>query len=118
MTEECLIKKCKDGVWRTSLNPTVCCYERKAHPPNTIVSTAMSEDLCVKASLECKENGGEARLELSMKNFCAQYVTQHEVEEIKNLVEKTFLKDCKTDSSEQTSNQLLRGIARLEYPGK
>ena len=69
----------------------------------------MSPDHCVKASLECMEEMGEARLLLSMKNFCAEYATQEQVEEIKGLIEKIVEKSCNTDGSVK-DNKSLPGI--------
>ena len=106
-TEECLVRKCKMGVWRSSLAPDLCCYQGKAYSPGTIVSSTMSLDHCVKASLECMEEMGEAKLLLNMKNFCAEYATQEQVEEIKGLIEKTDEKSCYTDGSEEGHKSLL-----------
>jgi len=112
LTEGCLKRTCKGGVWRTSLESSVCCYEGKAYPTDTILSTTMSEDHCVKASIECKEDGGKARMTLGMENFCADYATQEQVEEIKDLLVKAFEPNCETadhESSEPTKVVLRLG---------
>jgi len=116
-TEECLIKKCKGGIWRTSLDSSVCCYEGKAYHPNTIVSTTMSEDQCGKATVECKEDMGDARLELSVKNFCA-IATKEQVAEIKDLLEKTSEKKCDTESVEAKINQPVRDLLLVDSTGQ
>merc|ERR1719153_1322247 len=79
-TEFCLLKKCKGGVWRTSLDPSLCCYEGQAFSPNTTVTTTMSEDNCVKASVNCMVDRGNAK--------------QEQAEDIKMLLKKSIEKNC------------------------
>ena len=98
-TEGCLKRTCKGGVWRTALDTALCCYEGKAFPVGTIASTTWSEDHCVEARVECKEEDGEARMVLGMENFCAEYATQEQVEEIKDLLVNTFEDVCGTADS-------------------
>ena len=59
--------------------------------------------------MECKEDRGEGRLELSVKNLCADYATQEQLADIKNLVEKKFVTKCLTEPVEAKSDQHLRG---------
>ena len=94
------------GVWRSSLAPDLCCYQGKAYSPGTIVSSTMSLDHCVKAGLECMEQMGETKLLLNMKNFCAEYATQEQVEDIKDLIEKTIEKSCYTEGSGEANTSV------------
>merc|ERR1712179_350644 len=110
----CLKKQCKGGVWRTSLDTTVCCYNGKDYSPNTIVSTTMSKDHCLRATMECKEDRGEGRLELSVKNLCAHYATQEQLADIKNLVEKKFVTNCLTEPVEAKADQPLRDLLLVD----
>ena len=44
----------------------------------------MSKDGCVKADIDCVEEiPGQAKMILSMKNYCEEFATQEQVEEIK-----------------------------------
>jgi len=85
--EGCLLRTCKAGVWRTSLAGNLCCYERTAYTINTTISSSMSKDGCVKADIDCVEEiPGQAKMILSMKNYCEEYATQEQIEEIKELL--------------------------------
>jgi len=87
VTEGCLQRICKAGVWRTSLANNICCYERTAYTINTTISSSMSEDGCVRAAIDCvEETPGIAKTILSMENFCKNYATKEQVEEIKNII--------------------------------
>ena len=47
----------------------------------------MSKDGCVKADIDCVEEiPGQAKMILSMKNYCEEYATQEQIEEIKELL--------------------------------
>jgi len=87
--EGCLLRTCKAGVWRTSLAGNLCCYERTAYTINTTISSSMSKDGCVKADIDCVEEiPGQAKMILSMKNYCEEFATQEQIEEIKELLER------------------------------
>merc|ERR1712055_337674 len=87
ISEGCLLRTCKAGVWRTSLAGNLCCYERTAYTINTTISSSMSKDGCVKADIDCVEEiPGQAKMILSMKNYCDGFATQEQMEEIKELL--------------------------------
>jgi len=87
ISEGCLLRTCKAGVWRTSLVGNLCCYERKAFTINTTISSTMSRNGCVKANIDCVEEiPGQAKIILSMKNYCEEYATEEQMEEIKELL--------------------------------
>jgi len=89
ISEGCLLRTCKAGVWRTSLAGNLCCYERTAYTINTTISSSMSKDGCVKADIDCVEEiPGQAKMILSMKNYCEEFATQEQIEEIKELLER------------------------------
>ena len=56
----------------------------------------------MKASVECKEEEGKARMILGMENFCAEFGTQEQVEEIKDLLGKSMEQKCETASPVDT----------------
>jgi len=69
--EGCLLRTCKDKVWRSSLLSTICCYDGKPYTINTTISSTMSEDGCAKAAIDCvEETPGNAKMVLSVKNNC------------------------------------------------
>merc|ERR1712179_503773 len=87
ISEGCLLRTCKAGMWRTALAGNLCCYKRTAYTINTTISSTMSKDGCVKADIDCVEEiPGQAKTILSMKNYCEEYATQEQIEEIKELV--------------------------------
>jgi len=87
ISEGCLLRTCKAGVWRTSLAGNLCCYERTAYTINTTISSSMSKDGCVKVDIDCVEEiPGQAKMILSMKNYCEEFATQEQIEEIKELL--------------------------------
>ena len=61
----------------------------------------MSEDGCVKAALDCvEETPGNAKTVLSVKNYCEDYATKDQLEEIKEMM----LEIMKTESECQEEN--------------
>merc|ERR1719435_489388 len=87
ISEGCLLRTCKAGVWRTALAGNLCCYEGTAYTITTTISSSMSKDGCVKADIDCVEEiPGQARMILSTKNYCEEYATQEQIEEIKELL--------------------------------
>jgi len=89
ISEGCLLRTCKAGVWRTSLAGNLCCYERTAYTINTTISSSMSKDGCVKVDIDCVEEiPGQAKMILSMKNSCEEFATQEQMGEIKELLER------------------------------
>ena len=69
-TEGCLKQTCKNGVWRPSLEMTVCCFEREAFPPNTTITAITTKDGCTKSSMECIPDGDKAKMVLKLENSC------------------------------------------------
>jgi len=66
----------------------MCCFDKKAYNPNTTISSKISVDGCIKAALDCVEDtsNGNAKIELSMKNYCEDFATKDQVEEIRNML--------------------------------
>ena len=47
----------------------------------------MSEDGCAKASIDCvEETPGSAKTVLSVRNYCEDYATKDQLEEIKDML--------------------------------
>ena len=47
----------------------------------------MSEDGCAKAAIDCvEETPGNAKMVLSVKNYCEDYATKNQMEEIKEMM--------------------------------
>merc|ERR1712142_1292591 len=85
--EGCLLNTCKSDTWRSSLVPNKCCYDREAYSINTTIYSSMSEDGCAKGSLYCvEETPGIAKTVLSVKNYCEDYATKDQLEEIKKIL--------------------------------
>merc|ERR1719376_1991079 len=61
----------------------MCCYEKKAYSINTTISSSMSEEGCAKASIDCvEETPGNAKMILTVENYCEDYANKDQVEEI------------------------------------
>merc|ERR1712179_390120 len=108
ITEGCLQRTCKEGVWRTSLAESLCCYERRLYTINTTISSIMSRDGCVRAAIDCVEDiPGHANLIHSMRNSC---------EEEQNIAEDCpvgyFGEPCKCfeDNIRYFQNNIVKGV--------
>ena len=100
--EGCLQRTCKTSVWVSSLVSNMCCYERVAYTINTTISSSMSEDGCVKAVINCvEETPGNAKMVVSMTNYCEDYATEDQVEELKEML----LKEMDPGSGCQSENE-------------
>jgi len=87
VTEGCLQRTCKLNIWRSSLVSNKCCYEREAYYINTTIYSSMSKDGCAEASIDCvEETPGNAKTVLSVKNYCDDYATKEQLEEIKEIL--------------------------------
>merc|ERR1719481_2040711 len=87
VTEGCLLRTCKFNIWRSSLISTKCCYNREAYSINTTIYSSISDDGCAKAALDCvEETPGIAKTVLSVKNYCEDYATKDQLEEIKEIL--------------------------------
>ena len=105
-------------MWRTSLAGNLCCYEGTPYTINTTISSSMSKDGCVKADIDCVEEiPGQAKMMLSMKNYCEEYATQEQVEEIKELLvsQREAGGGCQgeEDEEEEKEGMNCRFIAKL-----
>ena len=95
-----MVKKCKVGL--------ICCYQDPAHSSSSMF-LGMSVKDCDTDSLECKQGMGEERNVLSV-SFRADYASQEQVEEIRDLLEKAVMKICRDkDLIGENSIPSLRG---------
>ena len=106
--EGCLLQTCKDKVWRSSPVSNICCYDRKPYNINTTISSTISEDGCAKAAIDClEEKPGNAKMVLSVKNYCEDYATKDQVETIKEMIkpESECLEENVESKDEKEGNQ-------------
>ena len=94
ISEGCIRKTCKNGVWRSSLDSMICCYEGKPYSPGSSVATVLSEDGCGAAHHHCQLQDGQAVLLLTVDNRCSEYATQEQASEIRSLIEKYLEIKC------------------------
>ena len=81
----------------------LCCYDRVAYTINSTISSSMSKDGCVRANIDCvHETAGEAKMILSVKNFCKNYATKEAMKEMKDMIVKQMevKEQCKEDEKE------------------
>jgi len=110
--EGCLLRTCKDKVWRSSLASNICCYDGKPYTINTTISYTMSEDGCAKAAIDCvEETPDNAKMVLSVKNYCEDYATKDQMEEIKEMMldKKKEESGCQEENVEEDPKVLLIG---------
>jgi len=69
LSESCLRQTCISGIWKTSLDRSVCCSSGVAFSTNTTISTTRSEDGCVKVQVDCVEEGGHAKQVVNIENL-------------------------------------------------
>ena len=63
-----------------------CCYDREPYPKNTTITTTVTEDGCVKATIECAEDLDKAMMILHTENYCEDYSTAEKDAELKQLL--------------------------------
>jgi len=106
--EGCLLRTCKDKVWRSSLASNICCYDGKPYTINTTISYTMSEDGCAKAAIDCvEETPGNTKMVLSVKNNCEDYATKDQQEDIKEMMVDTMKAEsvCQEENVEMTDEK-------------
>lgn len=104
-TEGCIRLTCKKGVWRTSLDSSVCCYDGAPYTPgDTVITTVQG---CSQATLVCQDHPhNRPTLALQVENKCGKYATKEHVKQLKEMVEDyTETKGCqqKNTTSETTT---------------
>jgi len=115
-TEGCLKKTCKTSVWRTSMDESLCCYDREPYQKNTTIT--VTEDGCIKATIECVEDGDKAMMILHTENYCVDHSTVEQVEDIKQLlIEHMDQKGCNKDSKTNTTTEFSTGESPLMFLG-
>jgi len=103
-TEGCLKHTCKSGVWRTSLDQNLCCYQREAFKPGSTITTSPSADGCATTSIVCEFHNNIARAIIKHNNWCA--IPSYKNSDI-DLVEKM-------GHIEEKADRLVEGIDLLE----
>ena len=92
----------------SSLVSEICCYERKPYKINTAIFSSMSKDGCTKAVIDCvEETPGNAKMVLSVKNYCEDYATKDQLEEIKEMMLETVKAEsaCQEENMESTDEK-------------
>ena len=77
---------CKAGVWRSSLDASICCYNRQPYHPNTTITA--TEDGCATAVIYCTQEDDVANVVLQVENKCGEHSTNEQVQEIKHFLVK------------------------------
>merc|ERR1712106_760166 len=109
-TEGCLKNTCKASIWRTSMDGALCCYDRAPYQKNTTITSTVTEDGCVRATIKCGEDGDKAMMILHTENYCEDHSTVEQVAEIKQLLiehmdQKGCDKDSKTNATDDFSTE-------------
>ena len=68
------------------MDGSLCCYDREPYQKNTTITSSVTEDGCVKATIECGEDGGKAMMIVHTENYCEDHSTVEQVAEIKQLL--------------------------------
>jgi len=117
ITEGCLQRVCKGGVWRTSLVRSSCCYERVAYPVNTTIISTMSEDQCVRATVKCVQGEHDnVKVVMKVENNCADYATKDQMNDIKDLlVKKNMNTKCQAGIYPATTMTMQNNSVSLKW---
>ena len=68
----------------------------------------MSEDGCAKAAIDCvEETPGNAKMVLSVKNYCEDYATKDQLKDIKEMILDTMKAEsgCQEENVEKTDEK-------------
>ena len=106
MTEGCLKKTCKGGVWRSSIAREICCFNGKAFNPGSTISTATGPG-CASAVLRCELEDGLAKTMLQDQSTCGGYATVEQVQEIKEMLEDYFAGKIYVSAGQHTYHHLV-----------
>ena len=68
------------------MDEALCCYDRAPYQKNTTITSAVTENGCVKATIKCGEDGDKAMMILHTENYCVDHSTVEQVAEIKQLL--------------------------------
>eukprot|EP00092_Neocalanus_flemingeri_P017335 GFUD01018750.1.p1 GENE.GFUD01018750.1~~GFUD01018750.1.p1 ORF type:complete len:194 (-),score=32.26 GFUD01018750.1:135-716(-) len=107
--EGCLRITCKNGVWRPSLEETVCCYQRQAYTPHTIITATTAQDGCTTSSIECRLDSGNAKMIVQVENSCP-IASQDQFEGLQDMLKEQMSEideldcSCQTESTSSTTS--------------
>jgi hypothetical protein len=106
----CLLHKCKSGVWRPSLDASVCCYNGETYPFNSTITTITSEDSCITTLLECQEDGVKTIItQHRNKKGCSPPASSKQIREIKCMLKQQILeKGCSSSASPEINTSSLK----------
>ena len=68
------------------MDGALCCYDRAPYQKNTTITSTVTEDGCVRATIKCGEDGDKAMMILHTENYCEDHSTVEQVAEIKQLL--------------------------------
>ena len=66
------------------MDGSLCCYDREPYQKNTTITSTVTEDGCVKATIECGEDDDKAMMILHTEKYCKEHSTVEQVTEIKH----------------------------------
>ena len=92
----CIIQTCKSGVWRPSLDKTVCCFNGEPFQFGSRITTINSSDNCTTTTLECEEDGIKTRIDQNRgKAGCSGPASKKEIREMKCMLKEHMEKSGK-----------------------
>jgi len=102
-TEGCIRYTCKKGVWRTSLDTGLCCYEGVPYQPGERVVT--TKEGCSQATITCLDQGNTPTLALQVENMCGEVATRDQMDQLKDMVEDHVdTKGCQEQTTPSGTN--------------
>jgi len=105
----CITQTCKAGVWRPSLDKTVCCFNGEPFQFGSRITTVNSSDNCTTTTLECEEDGVKTRIDQNRgKAGCSGPASTKEIREMKCMLkehmEKSGFDGCLDKSRQQSES--------------
>ena len=78
----------------------------------------MSEDGCAKAAIDCvEETPGNAKMVLSVKNYCEDYATKDQLEDIKEIMKaESECQEENMESKDEKEGMPYYSNQSLSYP--
>jgi hypothetical protein len=71
-----------NGRWKSSINEDICCYERRAYRPNTIISYLTANDGCTSTAIKCEMEAKVAKIVYKHSTNCTKLAREDQVEEL------------------------------------
>merc|ERR1719186_767050 len=107
----CIKETCKSGVWRASLDETVCCYEGEGYGPGEQITSV--DDGCMTTKVFCVADELMAKLNVEVENNCLKIdIIEEKVQKIEENVDDVEAKVGSLDHNVDALGEKVNNIGR------